>query len=61
MITVEFKQDAQLIGIMTADPKEFKTGSKGFYSMGKISIGEKRYQVQVQMVEIGSKPKEQKA
>jgi hypothetical protein len=25
--------------------------------MGKISIGEKRYQVQVQMVEIGSKPK----
>jgi len=61
MITVEFKQDAQLSGITTADPKEFKTGSKGFYSMGKISIGEKRYQVQVQMVEIGSKPKEQKA
>ena len=25
--------------------------------MGKIQIGEKRYQVQVQLVEIGSKPK----
>lgn len=61
MITVEFKQDGQLIGLLSADAKEFKTGSKGFYSMGKISVGEKRYQVQVQMVEIGSKPKETKA
>jgi hypothetical protein len=42
---------------MTADPKEFKTGSKGYYTMGKLTIGEKRYQAQVQMVEIGSKPK----
>jgi hypothetical protein len=25
MITVEFKQDGQLVGLMTADPKEFKT------------------------------------
>ena len=58
MITVEFKQDGQMIGLMTADPKEFKTGSKGYYSNGKITIGEKRYQVQVQLVEIGSKPKE---
>ena len=57
MITVEFKQDGQIVGLMTADPKEFKTGSKGYYTMGKISIGEKRYQVQVQLVEIGSKPK----
>ena len=30
--------------------------------MAKIQIGEKRYQVQLQMVEIGSKPKpEEKA
>ena len=57
MITVEFKQDGQMVGLMTADPKEFKTGSKGYYAMGKVSIGEKRYQVQVQLVEIGSKPK----
>ncbi len=58
MITVEFKQDGQLVGLMTADPKEFKTGSKGYYSNGKITIGDKRYQVQVQLVEIGSKLKD---
>jgi len=46
-----------MIGLLTADPKEFKTGSKGYFGMGKIQIGEKRYQVQVQLVEIGSKPK----
>jgi hypothetical protein len=57
MISVEFKHDGQLVGLMTADPKEFKTGSKGYYSNGKITIGEKRYQVQIQLVEIGSKPK----
>ncbi len=58
MITVEIKQDNQPVGIMTAAEKIFKTGSKGFFGMGKIQIGEKRYQVQVQLVEIGSKPKE---
>jgi hypothetical protein len=26
--------------------------------VGKIQIGEKRYQVQVQLIEIGSKPEE---
>jgi len=44
------------------EPNLFKTGSRGFFGMGKIQIGEKRYQVQVQLVEIGSKPKpEEKA
>jgi hypothetical protein len=57
MITVEFKQDGQLVGLLTANSKEFKTGSKGFYGTDKLVIGEKRYQVQVQLVEIGSKPK----
>ena len=40
------------------DKKNFKTGSKGFYGMGKMVSGGKRYQVQIQCVEIGSKPKE---
>ena len=57
MITVEIKQDNQAVGILTAAEKVFKTGSRGFFGMGKIQIGEKRYQVQVQLVEIGSKPK----
>jgi hypothetical protein len=58
MITVEFKKDNETLGIMSATEKVFKTGSRGFYGMGKIQIGEKRYQVQFQLVEIGSKPKE---
>jgi hypothetical protein len=36
-------------------PKNFKTGSRGFYANGKLEMGGKRYQVQIQMVEIGSK------
>jgi hypothetical protein len=62
MITVEIKQDDKPVGLLTAPEKVFKTGSRGFFGMGKIQIGEKRYQVQVQLVEIGSRPKmEEKA
>ena len=61
MISVEIKQDSQAVGILTAAEKVFKTGSRGFFGMGKIQIGEKRYQVQVQLVEIGSKPKAEEA
>lgn len=57
MITVEFKSEDKTVGMLTADAKTFKTGSRGFYGMGKIAIGDKRYQVQVQLVEIGSRPK----
>ena len=57
MITVEIKQDNQAVGILTAAEKVFKTGSRGFFGMGKLQVGDKRYQVQVQLVEIGSKPK----
>ena len=57
MISVEFKENGAVVGMLSAMEKVFKTGSKGFYGMGKIAIGEKRYQVQVQLVEIGSKPK----
>lgn len=62
MLSVEIKQDGAVVGLLTAVEKIFKTGSRGFFGMGKIQIGEKRYQVQVQLVEIGSKPKmEEKA
>lgn len=55
-IVVDFKTDGgQAIGVMTVAPKDFKTGSKGFYGQAKLEIEGKRYQVQVQMVEIGSK------
>jgi len=61
MITVEIKKDDRAIGIITAAEKLFKTGSRGFFGMGKIQIDDKRYQVQVQLVEIGSKPKVEEA
>jgi hypothetical protein len=57
MISVEIKQNDQVVGILSAPEKVFKTGSRGFFGMGKIQIDDKRYQVQVQLVEIGSKPK----
>ncbi len=57
MITVEIKHDSQAVGTINAAEKVFKTGSRGFFGFGKIQIDEKRYQVQVQLVEIGSKPK----
>ena len=57
MLTVDIKSDDKSVAILMATEKVFKTGSKGFFGMGKIAIGEKRYQVQVQLVEIGSKPK----
>jgi hypothetical protein len=57
MISVDIKENEKVVGVLTADEKLFKTGSRGFFGMGKIQIGEKRYQVQVQLVEIGSKPK----
>lgn len=62
MLSIEIKENDKVVGALAAPEKQFKTGSRGYYGMGKIQIGEKRYQVQVQVVEIGSKPKpEEKA
>jgi hypothetical protein len=56
-VIVEMKtDDGKPLGVMTAPPKVFKTGSRGYYANGKMEIDGKRYQVQIQMVEIGSKP-----
>jgi hypothetical protein len=55
VIVTEMKVDGKLIGTLSANAKEFKTGSRGFYGQGKIEIDGKRYQVQIQLVEIGSK------
>lgn len=60
-IIAELKQDdGKTVGVLHLPPKDFKTGSKGFYGNGKIEIEGKRYTVQVQLVEIGSRPKEKK-
>ena len=55
-IVAELKTDSgQLVTVLTVPPKEFKTGSRGFFGNGKIELDGKRYQIQIQMVEIGSK------
>jgi hypothetical protein len=48
-------EQGETVGKLILNPKDFKTGSKGFYGMDKISIAGKRYQVQCQLIEIGSK------
>ncbi len=57
MLTVEIKDGETKIAEIGAAEKVFKTGSRGYFGMAKVQVGEKRYQVQIQMVEIGSKPK----
>ena len=58
VIVAEFKGgDGLPLASFTLPPKEFKTGSRGFYANGKLELAGKRYQVQIQLVEIGSKKK----
>ena len=41
-----------------AEAKQFKTGSRGFYGQGKVQAADgRRFQVSVNIVEIGSKGK----
>ncbi len=53
-VTIEV---AGVTDTITAEPKQFKTGSQGFYGSGKIK-GEdgRRFQVTINIVQIGSKP-----
>ncbi len=56
IILADIKDDkGQTLAVLSVPPKEFKTGSRGYYANGKIELDGKRYQVQIQLVEIGSK------
>lgn len=55
MVTVQIKGTKQQFIV---NEKTFSTGSKGFHGYGKMQVGDKNYQVNIQLVEIGSKPKE---
>ena len=60
-LVAEIKDTAgNQVAVLSLPEKEFKTGSKGYFATGKASVGEKRYQLQVQLVEIGSKNKPEK-
>lgn len=48
--------DGNVIGELLAKERIFRTGSRGYYANSKLEYGGKRYQAQVQLVEIGSKP-----
>lgn len=55
------KDDAgQVLQVFQFDPKTFKTGSKGYHSQGKVGVNGKRYQANLMLIEIGSKPKSKK-
>ena len=58
-VIVKFFVDGKEVGMpIQLLPKDFSTGSKGFFGTNKFAIGddaEKGYMVQVQMVKIGSK------
>ena len=58
-VIAEIKTDkGEVVASFALPPKVFKTGSRGFYANGKADFDGKRYQVQIQLVEIGSKGKE---
>jgi hypothetical protein len=58
-LIADIKTDTdQRIALINVMPKQFKTGSRGFYINQKIEIDGKRYQMQIQVVEIGSKAQE---
>ena len=57
-IIADLKTDTgQLLTTLSIPTKAFKTGSRGYYANQKIEIDGKRYQIQIQLVEIGSKKK----
>lgn len=41
---------------LVADARTFSSGSRGYFTSGKVTIGGKRFQCSVNVVEIGSKP-----
>ena len=48
-------ENGETLADLMISAKQFKTGSRGYYVNQKVEIQGKRYQVQVQIVEIGSK------
>lgn len=44
-------------GVVIAQPRQFKTGSRGYFGAGKVkALDGRRFQVTINVVEIGSKP-----
>lgn len=57
-IVADLKLDSgDSVAVISVPPKDFKTGSRGFFGSAKAEFNGKRYQIQIQIVEIGSKNK----
>jgi len=54
-VTIQ-NMSGQTIGILEAAPRTFSTGSRGFYGSGKAADNGQKFQISVNIVEIGSKP-----
>ncbi|MEI7989452.1 MAG: hypothetical protein WCI88_10455 [Chloroflexota bacterium] len=54
-IIAELKNGTEVLAKFLVAAKEFKTGSRGYFANGKAEFDGKRYQIQIQLVEIGSK------
>ncbi len=55
-LVAELRTDTgETIATLPISQKQFKTGSRGYYTNHKVEIGGRRYQIQIQFVEIGSK------
>lgn len=59
VLAVLKNKSGQTIGSVLAEPKTFRTGSRGYYGSTKVVMDGRRYQVQVQLVEIGSRQAEE--
>ena len=58
-LIIEIKtDDGKVWGTMTATPKQFTSGSIGYYANGKIEnpLSRERYQIGANFTLIGSKP-----
>jgi hypothetical protein len=51
-VNVTIEVNGQAGAVMIAEPKVFSTGKHGFWNQVKFAIGDKRYQAQIQIVEI---------
>lgn len=61
MLAIKIEDNTGLVGVFAAQPTDFKTGSKGYRGVSKLTINGRRYQTSIQLVEIHSKPAEQDA
>ncbi len=54
-IIFELRDDDDVMAVMTVPAKEFKTGSVGYFTSEKCALDGGMYQLQVQLVLVGSK------